>query len=75
MIDWSDCPLVQQDSSYVSGQAALRADPRMTVDQLVACADEGMRPEEISEAYNVPTATIRALLDYAAKHQVAPHPA
>jgi uncharacterized protein (DUF433 family) len=70
MIDWSECPLVQRDPDYVSGQPALRADPRMTVDALVECADDGMTPEEISETYNVPVATIRTLLDYAAKHRV-----
>jgi len=41
----------------------------MTVDQLLECADDGMPPEEISEAYRVPVATIRTLLDYAAKHR------
>jgi uncharacterized protein (DUF433 family) len=41
----------------------------MTVDQLVECAGDGMPPEEIAEAYRVPVATIRTLLDYAAKHR------
>jgi uncharacterized protein (DUF433 family) len=68
MIDWSDCPIVQRNPEYVSGAATLRADPRMTVDLLVECADDGT-PEEISEAYRVPVATIRLLLDYAAKHR------
>jgi uncharacterized protein (DUF433 family) len=69
VIDWSECPIVQRNPEYVSGAAALRADPRMTVDHLVQCADDGMPPEEISEAYRVPVATIRLLLDYAAKHR------
>jgi uncharacterized protein (DUF433 family) len=69
MIDWSECPLVQRNPDYLSGAAAFRADPRMTVDQLVECADDGMPPEEISNAYHVPVATIRLLLDYAAKHR------
>jgi uncharacterized protein (DUF433 family) len=69
MIDWSECSIVQRNPDYVSGAATLRADPRMTVDQLVECADDGMPPEEISEAYRVPVATIRTLLDYAAKHR------
>jgi uncharacterized protein (DUF433 family) len=75
MIDWSQCPLVQRNPDYVSGRAALRADPRMTVDPLVECADDGMPPEEISEAYHVPVATIHTLLDYAAKHRVPAAPA
>jgi len=71
MIDWSQCSIVQHHPDYVSGAAALRADPRMTVDQLVECADDGMLPEEISDAYRVPVATIRLLLEYAAKHRAA----
>ena len=70
MIDWSECALVQRDPDYVSGQPALRSDPRMTVDTLVECAEDGMTPEEIAETYNVPVATVRALLDYAAEHRV-----
>jgi uncharacterized protein (DUF433 family) len=69
MIDWSECPIVQRNPDYVSGAATLRVDPRMTVDQLVECAGDGMPPEEIAEAYRVPVATIRTLLDYAAKHR------
>jgi len=71
MIDWSQCSIVQRHPDYVSGAAALRADPRMTVDQLVECADDGMLPEEISDAYRVPVATVRLLLEYAAKHRAA----
>ena len=74
MIDWSECALVQRDPNYVSGAPALRDDPRMTVDQLIECADDGMELEEISETYNVPVAIIRTLLEYAAKHRV-PAPA
>jgi uncharacterized protein (DUF433 family) len=69
MIDWSECPIVQRDHDYVSGAATLLADPRMTVDQLVECADDGMPPEEISDTYRVPVDTIRLLLDYAATHR------
>jgi uncharacterized protein (DUF433 family) len=75
MIDWSYCPLVQCDPNYVSGRAALRSDPRMTVDMLVECAEDGMKPEEISETYDVPVATIRMVLDYATKHRVPAAPA
>jgi uncharacterized protein (DUF433 family) len=74
MIDWSKCPMVQRNPDFVSGAAALRADPRMTVDQLVKCADDGMPPEEISKTYRVPVATIRLLLDYAAGHRASADP-
>jgi len=74
-IDWTDCPIVQRDPNYVSGQPTLRSDPRMTVDVLVEEADAGMKPEAISKVYKVPVATIRTLLDYAAKHRVPAAPA
>ncbi len=73
-IDWSKCPLVQTDSRYQSGAAALKTDPRMTVDGLVESADYGMSPAEISTAYGVPADTIRTLLDYAKQHRI-PSPA
>ncbi len=69
-IDWSHCPLVQVDPRYQSGAAALKSDPRMTVDGLVESADYGMSPAEISEAYAVPADTVRTLLDYANRHRV-----
>ena len=73
-IDWSSCPLVQRDPRYMSGQPALRSDPRMTVDTLVDSADLGMTPAEISETYSVPADTVRSLLTYAAKHRASPAP-
>ena len=73
-IDWSNCPLVQVDTRYHSGAAALKADPRMTVDCLVESADYGMSPAEIGTAYGVPSDTIQTLLDYAKTHRV-PSPA
>jgi uncharacterized protein (DUF433 family) len=69
MIDWSDCPLVQSDPRYVSGQPALRSDPRLMVEPLVECADLGMLPEEIGEEYGVPAETVRVLVDYAKTHR------
>jgi len=73
-IDWSGCPLVQVDICYQSGAAALKSDPRMTVDGLVESAEYGMSPAEISDAYGVPADTVRTLLDYAKRHRV-PSPA
>jgi uncharacterized protein (DUF433 family) len=74
VIDWSECPLVQRDSRYVSGQPALRSMPRLLVDPLVESADLGMEADKIVEAYNVPVETIRTILDYAKGHRV-PRPA
>ena len=75
MIDWTDCPLVQSRPDYLSGAPTLRTMPRMTVDTVVECADLGLSPSEISEAYDVPSDTIRSLLDYAQAHRVASRPA
>lgn len=74
MIDWTDCPLVQCDPRFVSGKPALRGEPRVLVEPLVESADLGMKPEEIAEAYDVPTETVRSLLAYAESHRVAPSP-
>ncbi len=71
VIDWSECSLVQRDPDYVSGQPALKADPRVTVDGLVESADYGTSPAEISTAYGVPAETISTLLDCAKKHRVS----
>ena len=73
-VDWSKCALVQLDGRYQSGAAALKSDPRMTVDGLVESADYGMSPAEISEVYGVPADTVQMLLDYATRHRV-PSPA
>jgi uncharacterized protein (DUF433 family) len=62
---------VQSDPRYVSGQPALRADPRMTVEQLVECADLGMAPDAIARTYDVPADTVLQLLDYARTHRRA----
>lgn len=72
-IDWSACPLVQRDPNYVSGQPALRSDPRMTVEPLVESADLGMSVADISEVYGIPADTVCSLLAYAAQHR-APAP-
>jgi uncharacterized protein (DUF433 family) len=69
MIDWSACALVQTDAAYQSGAPTLRADPRMTVETLVGCAEYGMPASEIAETYDVPVETVRALLNYAATHR------
>ncbi len=64
-IDWRQCTLVQRDPEYQSGAATLCSDPRMTVDTLVECSDDGMEAAEIAEAYRVPVQIVRQLLEYA----------
>ena len=71
MIDWTDCPLVQRDKRFVSGQPALRSQPRVLVEPLVESADLGMTPEEIAEVHDLPVDIVRALLTYARKQRAA----
>jgi DNA-directed RNA polymerase specialized sigma24 family protein len=47
----------------------------MLVGPLVECAEDGMKPEEIADAYAVPAETVRSLIAYARTHRVAPSPA
>ena len=43
MTNWEDCPLVQRDPRFVSGQPALRSHPRVLVEPLVESAELGMK--------------------------------
>ena len=67
MTNWEDCPLVQRDPRFVSGQPALRSHPRVLVEPLVESAELGMTPEDIAEVHDLPVDTVRALLIHAGK--------
>ena len=71
MIDWTDCELVQRDARFVSGQPALRSQPRVLVEPLVESADLGMTPEDIAEVHDLPVDIVRSLLTYARKQRAA----
>ena len=71
MIDWTDCPLVQRDPSYVSGQPALRSQPRLMVEPLIESVETyGETPEAVEEQFGVSADTVRTLLTYAKGHRV-----
>ena len=74
MVDWQDCPLVQRDTRFVSGQPALRSQPRVLVEPLVESAALGMTPEDIAETYDVSVEIVRALLLHTGKKRDALSP-
>jgi uncharacterized protein (DUF433 family) len=71
-IDWSECSLVEVDPLVLSGAPVLR-DSRMPANAIVDNFDYGMSVAEISEQFEVPEESIRAILTYAKSHRVA-HP-
>jgi len=62
-IDWSDCPLVEIDSSRVSGRPVLKG-TRMPVEDVIANYEYGVSISEISTQFEIPATVIRELLSY-----------
>jgi len=62
-IDWSDCPLVEIDSSRVSGRPVLKG-TRMPVEDIIANYEYGVSISEISTQFQIPATVIRELLSY-----------
>ena len=60
-IDWSQCSLVEVDSLVLSGAPVLRG-TRMPANAIVDNYDYGMSVAEISEQFEVPEESIRAIL-------------
>jgi uncharacterized protein (DUF433 family) len=71
-IDWSQCPMVEVNPRVQSGAPVLRG-TRMPVSAIVDNFDFGVSIAEISEQFEVPEESIRAILDYAKSQRVA-HP-
>lgn len=71
-IDWSQCPLVEVNPRVQSGMPVLRG-TRMPVEAIVDNFDYGLNAAEISEQFEVPQASVQAILAYAESHRVA-HP-
>ena len=65
--DWTDCPLVEIIPGKVSGAPLLRG-TRMPADVVVANYADGLPAEEIAEVFELPSDTVRSLLDYAIQH-------
>jgi uncharacterized protein (DUF433 family) len=67
-IDWSRCEVVEVIPGKVSGVPILKG-TRVQADSIVENYEGGSPVEEISENFNIPEATIRELLTFAARQQ------
>jgi uncharacterized protein (DUF433 family) len=68
VVDWSDCPIVEVVPGKVSGVPILKG-TRVQADSIVENYESGSPVEEISENFDIPEATIRELLNFAARQQ------
>jgi uncharacterized protein (DUF433 family) len=68
VVDWSSCPIVEVNPRKVSGVPILKG-TRVQADSIVENYEGGSPVEEISENFGIPEATIRELLNYAARQQ------
>lgn len=73
IMDWTDCPLVEVIPGKVSGVPLVKG-TRMPADGIVSNFQTGSPVEEISENFDIPESSIRALLSYAAKQNPAIKP-
>ena len=71
-VDWSQCALIEENPLVHSGAPVLRG-TRMPVNAIVDNSDYGMSVAEISEQFEIPEESIRAILEYAKSHRFA-HP-
>ncbi len=70
--DWSGSPLVETKPGVLGGTPVLRG-TRMPVSAIVDNFAFGLSVADISEQFEIPQDTVRAILDYARDHRVA-HP-
>ena len=63
-VDWSKCDLVEVDPLRIGGRPVLRG-TRMPVEDIIANFQYGVSVEEISEQFQIPVDTIKAVLRYA----------
>lgn len=71
-VDWSQCALIEENPLVHSGAPVLRG-TRMPVNAIVDNSAYGMSVAEISEQFEIPEESIRAILEYAKSHRLA-HP-
>jgi uncharacterized protein (DUF433 family) len=62
-VDWSQCALVESVSDRLSGAPVLRG-TRMPAQAIVDNYDDGMSPEQISEAFELPVSDVIAILEW-----------
>jgi uncharacterized protein (DUF433 family) len=73
VMDWSGCPLVEVVPGKVSGVPILKG-TRMPADAIMENFADGLPAEEIAEVFELPADSVRALLSYAAKRNLALKP-
>lgn len=69
-IDWTKCPLVEVNPRKVSGVPILKG-TRMPADAVVENYEGGSSVEEIADDFEIPVASIRALLAFVAERNSA----
>src|SRR5258708_7502288 len=69
-IDWSECTLVETKPGVQSGSLVLRG-TRLPVSAIVDNFDYGLTIAEISEQFEVPQESIRAIVTYVLSHRIA----
>ena len=72
VMDWTDCPLVEVVPGKVSGVPLLKG-TRLPAETVLSNYEAGSPVEEISGNFDMPQATIRELLTYAANKQKQLH--
>jgi uncharacterized protein (DUF433 family) len=72
IIDWTACPLVEVDLLKVSGVPIVKG-TRVQADSIIENYQDGSPVEEIADNFDIPEATIRELLAYAASQEHPSH--
>lgn len=73
ILDWSECPLVEIDSSRVGGRPVLKG-TRMPVEDIIANYEYGVSISEISAQFQIPAQTIIELLTYVERRHTLARP-
>lgn len=68
-MDWTGCALVERVPGRLSGVPVVK-DTRVQADAIVENYADGLSVEEISEEFDLELATVKAILSFAAQHEV-----
>jgi uncharacterized protein (DUF433 family) len=71
-IDWSGCPIVQQDPEKLGGVPTVRAF-RVSADTVIENHDDDVSDEEIAYQFTLPIDDVRAIIAYAEKTRQGAH--
>jgi uncharacterized protein (DUF433 family) len=72
-LDWSNCPLVEIDTSRVSGRPVVKG-TRMPVEDIIANYEYGVSISEISIQFQIPATIIKELLSYVERRHALARP-